>query len=92
MSNPRIIGIVCIRCGIAVQSIGFKKFLPLGRPEVAVSFLDRWCADEIVIIDIGATQAGQTIDPGAIRTPIAVGGGINNLTQIEEIIRNGIGD
>ena len=49
----RLIGAVIVRGGIAVQSIGYKKWLPLGKPECLVQNLDRWGADEIVVLDNG---------------------------------------
>ena len=32
-----------------MQSFGYRRYLPLGRPEVLVENLDRWGADEIVL-------------------------------------------
>lgn len=51
MLKRRIVALVVIRNGIVVQSIGFKRYLPIGRPEVVVEFLDNWGIDEIILID-----------------------------------------
>jgi len=96
MNATRIIATLSVRSGTLVQSIGFEKFLPIGRPEVAISFLNSWGADELAILDIDATRTGRTIDPNALReytkycqTPVAVGGGLRTLNDVEKIIRNG---
>ena len=34
MLKKRLIGVVTVRRGWAVQSFGYKRWLPLGRPEV----------------------------------------------------------
>ena len=49
MLKPRILGAVLVKDGWAVQSIGFARFLPVGRPEVSVEFLDRYGVDEIAL-------------------------------------------
>ena len=47
MLKKRIIANISISDGIVVQSFGFQKKLPLGRPEAFVKNLDRWMVDEI---------------------------------------------
>ena len=46
MIPKRLIGVVIVKDGWAVQSFGYRRWLPLGRPEVLVENLDRWGADE----------------------------------------------
>ena len=46
----RIIGVVIVKDNLAVQSIGFNKFLPLGDPSLVVENLNRYGIDEIVIL------------------------------------------
>ena len=96
MLKNRIIGIVSIRNGVVVQSIGFKKWLPLGRPKIAVEFLAKWCIDEIIILDISATKNCQSPDYKMIESiaenifiPIAVGGGIRSKKDVQRIIHSG---
>ena len=50
--KTRIIGVVNILNGIAVQSINFKKFLPIGKPKIVIEYLYNWGIDEIVILYI----------------------------------------
>ena len=49
MLHKRLVGVVTVKGGWAVQSFGYKSYLPLGRPEVLVENLDRWGADEILV-------------------------------------------
>src|SRR5207237_6358572 len=60
----RIVGVLVVKDGIVVQSIGFRKYLPVGIPEIAVEYLNRWGIDEIIVLDIDATPAkrGPSID------------------------------
>ena len=51
MLKRRIAAAVIVKDEIAVQSIGFQRYLPVGRPEIAVEFLSHWGADEIVLLD-----------------------------------------
>jgi cyclase len=96
MLKARVIGIVCVKDGWAVQSIGFKKFLPIGRPEICVEFLDRYGADEIALLDIAATHNGTGPDLDMVarcarkcHVPIAVGGGVNRIQHVHDLVRNG---
>lgn len=97
MIKKRIVGVVTILNGWAVQSMGYEKYLPLGKPEFLVENLDRWGADEILVqvIDRSANQLGpdfQLINKIAnvnISTPIIYAGGINSEKQAIEAVRAG---
>lgn len=96
MLKPRILGAVLVKDGWAVQSIGFARFLPIGRPEVSVEFLDRYGVDEIALLDISATREGRGPDTDMLKrcarrchVPIAVGGGVTTVEQMHELVRNG---
>ena len=86
MLKKRLIGVVTVRHGWAVQSIGYRRYLPLGKPEVLVENLDRWGADEIMLqcIDRSRAQLGPDFDllnrVGALglSTPLIYCGGIRN--------------
>ena len=64
MLKKRVIGVVTVKAGWAVQSFGYHRYLPLGRPEYLVGNLDRWGADEIVVqvIDRSKNQLGPDFD------------------------------
>lgn len=90
MLKTRVIGVLVVKNNRVVQSIGFKKYLPVGSIEIAVEYLDRWGIDEIVILDIDATKEKRS--PSAaykLHAPLAIGGGIKTLAQIEFAVRNG---
>ena len=59
MLKKRIIANLTVNNGIVVQSIGFKKYLPVGSIAIAVEFLNKWGIDEIIISDITATKNNQ---------------------------------
>lgn len=92
----RIIGVVLVRQGFVVQSLGFKRFLPVGRVEVAVEFFSRWGLDEIILLDIDASLAGRAPDQELVRrasrkcfVPLTVGGGIRSLDHMNALIHGG---
>lgn len=96
MLKKRIIGVLVVREGIVVQSVGFREYLPVGRPAIAVEYLNRWGIDEIVLLDISATRQGRAPDFRMIeavapesQVPLAVGGGIRSVEEIERIIHSG---
>lgn len=96
MLKSRIIGVVLIKDGIAVQSIGFERFLPIGKPTIAINFLDNWGIDEIVVLDITASKYNRIIGASDIASysmeclvPLAVGGGITSVGQVREIVQAG---
>lgn len=97
MLKKRLIGVVTVRQGIAVQSIGYSKYLPLGKPEFLIENLDRWGADEILIqsIDRSAHNHGpdinllERINRIGITTPLIYGGGIRTIEEGQMVIQNG---
>ncbi len=96
MLKKRIIATILVDHGIAVQSYGFSRRLPIGSPVIAAEYLDRWGADEIVLLDIAASKRHTVPDPRLIEKvsracslPVAVGGGISTLAQIAELMSAG---
>ena len=96
MLKKRIAASLIVKDGVVVQSIGFKKFLPVGKLPVATEFLNQWGIDEIILLDISATKRNVEPDYKMIknsalkcRVPLTVGGGINNLDQIKELMHCG---
>jgi len=96
MLKTRVIGVLVIKRGIVVQSINFRRYLPVGRPSIAIDYLNRWGIDEIVMLDIDATLESRHWDSETIRdysqycqVPFAVGGGIADISDIDRVIRSG---
>lgn len=96
MLKRRIVATLVVREGIVVQSIGFQRYLPIGKPSIAIEFLNQWGIDEIVFLDISATSDGREPNFGMVReissfcfVPLTVGGGITRLDEVKELIRCG---
>ena len=52
MLKKRLIGVITVKDDWAVQSIGYKSYLPLGKPKIIAENLDRWGVDEIICLSI----------------------------------------
>jgi len=96
MLKKRIVALLIVKDGRVVQSIGFKKYLPVGDVGISVEFLNRWGIDEIVLLDIDATNKKVAPDFEKIRkiskksfAPLTVGGGIKNIDDIKKLVRYG---
>jgi cyclase len=96
MLKQRITATLIIKDGIVVQSIGFNKYLPIGKPKIAVEYLNKWGIDEIIILDIDASKNKTSIDSNLIKevssvcfAPICAGGGISSVKDINELLRSG---
>lgn len=97
MLKKRLIGVITVRQGWAVQSIGYNKYLPLGRPEVLAENLDRWGVDEILIqcIDRTTNNSGpnlvllDSIAKAGLGTPLVYSGGISTPDEALAVIQRG---
>lgn len=97
MLRKRLIGVVVVRDGWAVQSLGYRRYRPLGRPEVLVENLDRWGADEILVLSINRTRHKLGPDFDVLRrigrfgigTPLIYGGGISSVADAVAVIQLG---
>lgn len=96
MLKKRIAATLAVKDGIVVQSIGFKRYLPVGRPAVAIEFLNDWGVDEILLLDISATRTGRPPDFDLVfeaaarcRVPLTVGGGITHIDHVRQLMHSG---
>src|SRR3990167_6936417 len=96
MLKKRLTAILVIRDGIVVQSIGFSKYLPVGKAQIAVEFLNSWGIDEIIYLDISATPKDQGPDFLKIQSvskkcfvPLVVGGGISSVGDMQKLVKFG---
>lgn len=91
MACKRIIGVLAVRDGRLVKSYGYASWRPAGGLVTALQNLDRWAADEIVVLDI-SRRAG--LDPAVLKqiaaarisTPLAYGGGIRDERDIARLM------
>jgi len=96
MTTKRIIGTVLLKDRLAVQSIGFKRFLPIGNPAISVEYLNNWGVDEIIVLDMFAGRQGRLLDSALLKNlsvkcfvPLAIGGGIKTVEDIHQMVRLG---
>ncbi|MBN8703047.1 MAG: imidazole glycerol phosphate synthase subunit HisF [Bacteroidetes bacterium] len=96
MLKKRIVATLVVKNNIVVQSIGFSKFLPVGKPDIAVEFLNQWGVDEIIFLDIDATKYKRLPNYSLIKkisrkcqVPLTVGGGIKDINHIKELMHCG---
>ncbi len=97
MVKKRLIALVTIKEGWAVQSFGYGRYLPIGSPEIVIQNLDNWGADEIIIHSIDRSLKNLGPDLNLIRkiaslelgTPLIVGGGIKSLEDAKNVIKMG---
>lgn len=93
----RLIGVICVRNGWAVQSIGYNRYLPIGRPEIVAENLDRWFLDEIFVVCIDRTAQSlgpdfetlQRIGDRMLMTPLAYAGGVTSAEQAKRLVALG---
>lgn len=89
MIQKRLIGVVTVKDGWAVQSVGYGRYLPLGRPEILVENLDRWGADEILLQVIDRSRKGlgpdmallDRIGKRGLSTPLIYAGGVHSAAD-----------
>ena len=97
MLKKRLLGVVIVKDGWAVQSFGYRRYLPLGKPECLVENLDRWGADEILVLSIDRSVNNMGPDFELLKklgklglgTPLIYGGGMRSLDDGMEVIRLG---
>jgi cyclase len=97
MNCKRIIGTVIVKNNLAVQSMGFKNYLPLGCPLRIIENLNRWDVDEIIVKDIDASlifskpnyKLIEKIGNLGISTPISYAGGVSKSEEASSIIKMG---
>tara|TARA_R110002051_G_scaffold112439_4_gene185194 strand:- start:4776 stop:5552 length:777 start_codon:yes stop_codon:yes gene_type:complete len=91
----RLIGVITVKDGWAVQSMNFNTYLPMGRAEVIAENLDRWFLDEILILSIDRAGRGPDMDllervaAKNLTTPLTYGGGITSAAQARQLVKLG---
>lgn len=97
MKRVRVIPVLLIDNGRLVKSVKFKNHTYVGDPINAVKIFNEKEVDEIVILDISATSEKRGPDMTRIQDiaseafmPLAYGGGITTLQQIQELIASGV--
>jgi imidazole glycerol phosphate synthase subunit HisF len=92
--KKRLVGVLNCRHGMLVKSYGYALWRPSVSLESALRTLDRWHLDEIVILDISRKGSlDQSIIDRlkvcSISTPVAYGGGIQTVGDLETLSKVG---
>jgi len=96
MFRPRIIPVLLLKDKGLVKSIKYKKYKYIGDPINAVRIFNDQLADELVFLDIEATNENRTIDIQFVKSiskeadmPFAIGGGIKDIETIKKLLNAG---
>ena len=96
MLTKRIIPCLDIKNGRTVKGVNFLDLKDAGDPVELANKYAETGADELVLLDISATEERRAtlIDlvrkvAAAINIPFTVGGGISSVTDVDVLLRNG---
>jgi len=96
MLTKRIIPCLDVKNGRVVKGVNFISLRDAGDPVEIAEAYDRNGADEIVFLDITASFEERPILLGVVKKtaekvfmPLTVGGGINNINDIRELLKAG---
>jgi len=94
--RPRVIPVLLLKDKALVKSKKFKDFRYIGDPINAVKVFNDLKADELVFLDIEASNEGRTISKDLVQKvgeeanmPFSVGGGIKSIKDIQQITAMG---
>lgn len=93
----RIIPVLLIKDGGLYKSVKFKDYKYVGDPINAVKIFNEKEVDEIVILDITATKEKRAPNLNLIKEiageafmPLAYGGGVTTISQVKDILFQGV--
>jgi imidazole glycerol-phosphate synthase subunit HisF len=93
----RVIPVLLLNDGNLVKTIQFKNPVYIGDPINAVRIFNEKRVDELILLDISVNRGGFRNQSGLLAEiaseafmPVAFGGGINNLDQVERILKLGV--
>jgi imidazole glycerol-phosphate synthase subunit HisF len=96
MFLPRLIPVLLLKGKGLVKTVKFKDPKYIGDPINAVKIFNDLKADELVFLDITASKEGRTVSVDLVKDigdeafmPFGVGGGINDIKQIELLLKAG---
>jgi cyclase len=96
MLTKRIIPCLDVKDGRVVKGVNFVQLRDAGDPVAIAEGYDRHLADEIVFLDITASHEKRPILLNVVKAtaekvfmPLTVGGGINTLDDIRDLLKAG---
>lgn len=96
MLKQRLIPTLLLRGNRMVKGVNFNNYRDTGDPVSTARIYNAQYVDELVIIDIDATNEGRTFSMEVIELvskecfmPLTIGGGINSIEKIRELVLHG---
>jgi cyclase len=96
MLTKRIIPCLDVKAGRVVKGIQFQGLRDVGDPSELAAEYEKQGADEVVFLDITATQEGRRTLMNVVRKtaenlfiPLTVGGGVRSFDDVRELLRAG---
>ena len=97
MKRIRVIPVLLLKNGDLVKTVRFEDPTYIGDPINAVRIFNDKRVDELILLDIGAKRDAERSDDRLLSEiaseafmPVAFGGGIDNLGQVERILKLGV--
>jgi len=95
--RPRVIPVLLLDDGFLVKTTGYRNPTYVGDPINTVKIFNEKGADELVILDIGASRRDAALNLRALENiaseafmPIAYGGGVRHPQEADQILRLGV--
>jgi len=96
MIKTRVIPVLLVQDGMLKKRIKFKEARTIATPVTIARVFESRRSDELILLDIGRTVDHEDIDPYLISQiaeelymPFAYGGGIDSISKMHEVIKNG---
>lgn len=96
MIKKRIIPCLDVKDGVVVKGIQFKGLREIGDPVELAKRYNALGADELVFLDISATETGHALMIDVIRQtakelfiPMTIGGGLKSISDISSVLNAG---
>ncbi|MBS1726128.1 MAG: imidazole glycerol phosphate synthase subunit HisF [Armatimonadetes bacterium] len=96
MVTKRIIPCLDCKDGRVVKGIQFQGLTDAGSPSELAARYELEGADELVVLDVGATVGGRDIQMQTVKEvraelsiPLTVGGGVRTVEDIEKLLHSG---
>jgi imidazole glycerol-phosphate synthase subunit HisF len=97
MKRARVIPVLLLKNRGLYKTVRFRDEKYIGDPINAVKILNEKQCDELIFLDVLATRQKREIDFNLIKEiaeecfmPFSYGGGINDLNQIERVLKMGV--
>ncbi|MEW5691873.1 MAG: glycosyl amidation-associated protein WbuZ [Candidatus Hydrogenedentota bacterium] len=96
MLKKRLIPVLLLKNGRMIKTIQFEKWRDVGHPITAAKIYDAQGADELIFLDISASNENREILFDIISTvaeecfmPLTVGGGVRTIEDIRRLLSSG---